>query len=74
VRCPNCNRQIVSVGLDGKIKIRTNIVVFHKSKDQAIVVCRKCGGDVPIDIHVGEKLQKSITPRLILRKIDIKAK
>ncbi len=55
--------------LDGRIKVRTNILVFDG--DRAIVKCRRCKTDVPIDVQLGKELRKAITessgPRLIVR-------
>jgi hypothetical protein len=54
---------------DGKLKIRTNIIVFGDSG--AVVKCRKCKADIPVDIRLGDQLQKAAgrpEPRLIVPK------
>ena len=57
----------MQVGADGNFKIRTSIVVFEKA--MATVVCKHCKSAVLVDIHLGEKLQKALTPRLVLKKV-----
>jgi hypothetical protein len=55
--------------MDGKVKIRTNIVAF--SEDGAEVVCRKCGTDIPIGLELGSELRKALDapgPKLVVRK------
>jgi DNA-directed RNA polymerase subunit RPC12/RpoP len=68
-RCPKCRSRIIQKSADGKLKIRTNIVVF--GPQGAEVVCRKCGSDVPVDLHLGEPLRKALQesePPLVVRK------
>lgn len=69
-KCPHCDKKIIQKAMDGRIKIRTNILVFRNGK--AEIVCKKCGGDVPIDVFMGPELKKAMgvekDPRLILRK------
>jgi len=66
-RCPHCRAVILQKSLDGKIKIRTNIVVFDE--DRAIVKCRRCKTDVPVDVQLGAELRKALNggPRLVVR-------
>ena len=69
VRCPKCRERIIQKSMDGKLRIRTNIVVF--GEDGATVVCKGCGTDIPVDLVPGEVLQKAFLakgPKLVLRK------
>jgi hypothetical protein len=53
---------------DGRVKIRTKIVVFSKSFDSATVVCQSCGADVPVDLAIGQTTVADLrAPRLIVR-------
>jgi DNA-directed RNA polymerase subunit RPC12/RpoP len=69
LNCPKCNARIIHKSLDGKVKIRTSIVAFGPGGTE--VVCRKCGADVPIDVHLGDTLTKALDavpgPRLVVR-------
>jgi hypothetical protein len=67
MKCPTCGKRIVQIGLDGKVKIRTNIVCFQKSGYGAVIVCRHCKNDVMVDLNIGESLQKALTPRLVIK-------
>ena len=55
--------------LDGKIKVRTNILVFDG--ERTIVKCRRCKADVPLDVQLGAELRKALAedggPRLVVR-------
>ena len=51
------------------MKIRTSILVFKSGG--AEIVCRRCGADIPLDLHPGDDLRKAMeytNPRLVLRK------
>jgi hypothetical protein len=57
---------------DGKLKVRTSMLAMGKSGVE--VVCRKCGGDVPLPLEPGAELRKAMqepAPRLklVLRKV-----
>ena len=69
-RCPSCNARVVQKSLDGKVRIRTNILAF--GGDGAEVNCRRCGASVPLDLELGQELRKALAdqsaPRLVLRK------
>lgn len=68
-RCPHCNAKVVQKSLDGKVRIRTNIVAFGSGGDDAEVKCRKCGHSVPLDLQLGQELRKALVgPRLVVRK------
>jgi hypothetical protein len=63
---------VLQKSLDGKIKVRTNIVVFDGAR--TIVKCRRCKADVPIDVQIGDSLRKALAggPRLVVRnRVDI---
>jgi len=67
-RCPCCNTRVVQKSMDGKVRIRTNCVVF--SEDGTGAICKKCGAEVPLDMELGESLQRALTgtsPRLVVR-------
>ena len=68
-RCPRCNSRIIQKSLDGKVRIRTNVLAF--GEDGAEVVCKKCGHGVPLDLEMGAELRKALGesgPRLLVRK------
>lgn len=67
-RCPACHARVVQKSMDGKVRIRTNIVAF--GDHGAEVNCRKCGTAVPLDLYLGDGLRKAleIGPRLLVRK------
>ena len=68
-RCPTCNSRIIFKSVDGKVRIRTRILVF--GEDGASGICKKCGGPVPLDLALGEALQKELAeppPKLTVRK------
>ena len=66
-RCPHCQTVVLQKSLDGKIKVRTNIVVFDGAR--TIVKCRRCKADIPIDMQLGDGLRKALAggPRLVVR-------
>ncbi len=67
-RCPKC-RQRVLWKADHGVKIRTNIIVF--TDEGAIVKCRKCKADIPVDVHLGDELRKALDQplrKLLVRK------
>ncbi len=67
-RCPQCRAPILQKSMDGKIKLRTNILVFDEEVT-AIVKCRHCKADVSLDVQLGAELRKALGsgPRLIVR-------
>jgi len=66
--CPNCGHRMVQVGVDGSVKIRPTMIAWGKGGDgQAMIPCRKCKADVPVDIRIGETLAKRLRPRMIIR-------
>jgi hypothetical protein len=67
-RCPGCHQRILWRSAAGW-KIRTNIIVFKS--DGAVIKCRKCKADIPLDAYLGEALRKSLDQpprRLLVRK------
>jgi len=66
-RCPHCHAVMLQKSADGKIKVRTNIVIFDGPR--TIVKCRRCKADVALDVQMGEGLRKAVAagPRLIVR-------
>ncbi len=59
-------------GCGGKLKVRTSMLAMGAAGVE--VVCRKCGGDVPLPLQLGSELRKAMlapTPRrkLVLRKV-----
>lgn len=68
--CPHCQKRIFQKAHDGRIKIRTNILVFKQGG--AEIVCKRCGGDIPLDVHMGSELKKAVSldkdPKLVLKK------
>ena len=65
-RCPRCNDRIVQKSMDGKVRIRTNILAF--GPDGAEVNCRRCGESVPLDLVMGAEMRKALGPILVVRK------
>lgn len=69
-RCQSCKNRLIQKSTDGRVRLRTKIVVFDGGRAEAI--CQQCGSAVDIDIHLGANLQKAIDlssgPRLILKK------
>jgi ribosomal protein S27E len=71
-RCHKCNHRIFQNGGDGKIKIRTKIIVFSAQGTE--IVCRKCGADIPVEIYLDKELLKGLLnpPKLVVRKkVDV---
>lgn len=66
-KCPQCGAVVVYVAGCGKLKIRTSMLAI--TAGGAEVVCRRCGADVPIDIHLGPEMRKALEglPRLVLK-------
>jgi len=69
-RCPRCRERVVQKSLDGKVRIRSNLIAFGAHGAEAI--CRKCGAAVPVDLEIGGGLKKALQaegwPRLIVRR------
>ena len=63
MRCPHCGSLVVFEAGDGRVKIRTKMLILEKGS--AITVCSKCGGDVPLDVEPGEEIQKSFERRKV---------
>lgn len=68
-RCPTCRHRLFQVAEDGTIKLRTNILLF---KGETVTAkCPSCKSDVPLDLHLGDTLRKSLAEvprRLVVRK------
>ena len=67
-RCPGCGKKVVQEGEDGKLKIRTSMVLFAKGSLVGEVVCSKCGTAIPVDLRMGPALVKSLKrPKIRLK-------
>ena len=57
--CENCGNEVVKSYPGGKVKLRTNIVIWEDGK--AFCKCQKCHAEVPIpvilDLPTGKKLK-----------------
>ena len=58
-RCPSCNHLVVFAAGGGKLKVRTSMLVIRKGENDLAVeiVCRRCGGSVPMELEVGAELE-----------------
>jgi len=66
--CPRCKRRVLQLGPDGKVKIRTKILVFKSLSSVATVICQHCGADVDVDIRLGQDAATGLTvPRMVVR-------
>lgn len=70
VWCPRCKRRVLQLGPDGKVKIRTKILVFKSMTAPATIVCQHCGADVDVDIRLGQ----DTAGVLVLPKVVVRAK
>jgi hypothetical protein len=52
--CPHCGNQLIKEYPNGKVKFRTNIIVFENDKD-AVCKCNVCHGDVSVPISLNPK-------------------
>jgi transcription elongation factor Elf1 len=69
IYCPRCSARVVQKGMDGQIKLRTKLLAIDPETGKAKAVCRRCGADVPVDIHAGTALVKALgEPRLVIKK------
>lgn len=72
MRCPHCSARVVQKANDGKLKVRTSILAM--GSEGVEVVCRRCGGDVPLPLEMGAELRKALESspaqrgRLVLRR------
>jgi hypothetical protein len=67
--CPHCRARVIQRGQDGRLKVRTAIIAI--TEKSVIAACKRCGGDVSLDLQPGESLVKALTqPRLVIRKLD----
>lgn len=67
MRCPNCKALVVYNAGD-RLKVRTRMLAL--SETGAEVVCRRCGGDVQLDLEIGQELRKALaeTPKRLVIK------
>lgn len=69
-KCPKCGTRVIAKSLDGKVRIRTNIVAFDQHG--AEIVCKNCKTTMHVDLELGESLRKALeqnSPRLVVRMI-----
>ena len=67
--CPNCHRRLLQKSADGRVRLRTPVLVLES--DHVIVACRHCGADVPLDLRPGSELAKALKePRIVINKIS----
>jgi hypothetical protein len=52
--CPHCGNQLMKEYPNGKVKFRTNIIVFENDKE-SICKCNVCHGDVNVPISLNLK-------------------
>lgn len=72
IYCPSCGKKILQQSDDGRIKIRTGIVIFEQGRN-AIVVCPRCHGEVTIDVTPGETIRRMFAAMPIRLKVQAAA-
>jgi hypothetical protein len=65
LECSKCGRRVVQQGVDGKLKVRTRMLVFAKGQLSGTVVCPHCAQDVEIDVRIGPNLLKALARPVI---------
>jgi hypothetical protein len=68
-RC-SCNQRLFYQSADGKVRLRSAVVVFKS--EGAVAICPKCKREVPVDLVLGESLQKALVPaerKLVVRDL-----
>ena len=68
--CPNCGNEVIKSYPGGKIKLRTNIVIFQKS-GEVFCKCQKCHSDVNIPIILELPTGETVPPSKKLKHIII---
>jgi len=63
--CP-CGQKIVTVYGDGRIKIRSKVLVVNSRNWSPVAVCKKCGREVPLQFSV---IPKTATTKRVLHYI-----
>lgn len=54
--CKHCGNEMIKEYPNGKIKLRTNIIVFEKNDtEEAVCKCNVCHGDVNVPISLNLK-------------------
>lgn len=67
--CPYCHRRVVHYGEDGTLRLRSKLILFHKSQIHATIICSGCGTPVDVDVRMGPTLLKGAkAPRLVMRR------
>ncbi len=53
--CSHCGNEMIKEYPNGKLKLRTNIIVWENSTEEAICKCNVCHGDVNVPISINLK-------------------
>lgn len=65
IHCYKCRNAVIKKGADGKIRVRTRIVIFDNGAVEGI--CSKCGAQIPLPLKLEEWAQRAVARRLVLR-------
>lgn len=56
-RC-SCNQRLFYRSADGKVRLRSAVLVFKS--EAAVAVCPRCKKEVPVDLELGDSLRKAL--------------